>query len=278
VRSLHAQVCLILGAAGGIGSAVVRRFVAEGATVVAVDVDRERLNTLVAAFHNTPAPHAVVADPGVWVEAERLVDDVVSAHGGIDVVVSCAGRYDQAVALVDVPGDRIESALTECVRANVTSALHTIRAALPTLAARRGRVVLTASYASNLPSGGGVFYTAAKHALTGVVKQLAYELAPHVRVNAVAPGVARTVMTGLSTLEQGAADAVLDGTEAALPLGVLPATDDYSEVYALLASPTASVAMTGSTVVVDSGLAVRGLARPSAASLRQLAADAEDNR
>ncbi len=265
MQSLRGQVCVVLGAGGGIGSAVVRRFVADGATVVAVDVDVARVDALAG-----PA-RKVVADPGVWADAARVVDETVAEYGGIDVVLSCAGLFDQAIPLIDVPGEAIEQALTECLRANVTSALHTVRAALPTLAARRGRVVLTSSYAANAPSGGGVFYTAAKHALAGVVKQLAYELAPHVRVNAVAPGVAQTVMTGLSTLDQGKKDALLDGTEKALPLAVMPATDDYAAVYALLASPTESAAMTGSTVVVDSGLAIRGLAAPSGATLRELA-------
>jgi NAD(P)-dependent dehydrogenase (short-subunit alcohol dehydrogenase family) len=265
MEALRGQVCVVLGAGGGIGSAVVRRFVADGATVVAVDVYAARLDALAGPVTR------VTADPGVWAAAEKLVDETVSAHGGIDVIVSCAGLFDQAVPLVDVPGEAIEGALVECLRANVTSALHTVRAALPTLAARRGRVVLTSSYAANLPSGGGVFYTAAKHALAGVVKQLAYELAPHVRINAVAPGVAQTVMTGLATLDQGKKDAVLDGTEKALPLGVMPSTDDYASVYALLASPTDSAAMTGSTIVVDSGLAIRGLAQPSAGSLGGLA-------
>jgi NAD(P)-dependent dehydrogenase (short-subunit alcohol dehydrogenase family) len=274
MTSLDGQVCLLLGAGGGIGSAVARSFLDQGATLVAVDIDDLRLQALSSSCAAGASGRllTVVADPGVWTQAEKLVDDTVATYGGIDVVLSCAGVFDQAVPLVEVAGDLVEEALTQCLRANVTSALHVIRAALPTLAERRGRVILTSSFAGSAPSGGGVFYTMAKHALNGMVKQLAFELAPHVRVNAVAPGVAATMMTGLSVLDQGRKGAVLDGTAAVLPLGVIPQLEDYTAVYSLLADPHASAAMTGSTVVVDSGLSVRGLGRPAGNTLARLLA------
>lgn len=272
MSGLDGQICLVLGAAGGIGSAVVRSFVQQGATVVAVDVDAGRLDTLKADIPS-PLLRPVTCDPGSWEQAEALVLETINAYGGIDAVVSCAGVFDQGTPLVEIPGALIDDALTQCLRANVTSALHVVRAALGTLAERRGRIVLTSSFASTSSSGGGVLYTASKHALAGVVKQLAYEFAPHVRVNAVAPGVAATVMTGLSTLGQGKADAVLEGTESVLPLGDVPATDDYASVYSLLADPVASAAMTGTTITVDSGLAVRGLGAPSGRTLSSLVED-----
>lgn len=96
---------------------------------------------------------------------------------------------------------------------NVFAPLLGVRAALPHLIESRGAVVLTGSFATYHASGGGALYTASKHAVLGLVRQLAYEFAPDVRVNT------------------------------------------------LLASDQ-SRAMTGTMVPVDSGLGIRGLARP----------------
>jgi NAD(P)-dependent dehydrogenase (short-subunit alcohol dehydrogenase family) len=258
--SLDGQAALVVGAAGGIGRAVVERYVAEGATVLAVDRDASRLQALASV----DGVHVLAADVSDWTSAERAVAAAVDRLGRLDVLVSCVGIYDQAVRLVDIPGDRLAAAFDECFRVNVGSALLLVRAAIRPLAQSRGRIVLTGSFAGQRTSGGGVLYTASKHALVGVVSQLAYELAPKVRVNAVAPGVAATVMSGLRALDQGQRPAVLPGTEDALPLGVLPDVADYGALYALLGSATDSATVTGSVMVADSGLLVRGLASPNA--------------
>ena len=108
-----------------------------------------------------------------------------------------------------------------------------------------------------------MLYTAAKHAVLGLVSQLAFELAPKIRVNGVAPGVAQTLISGLGALGQSPKNSLLPGTEKQLPLETMPDTHDYGAVYALLGSAKDSAAMTGSMVVVDSGLLVRGLAAPN---------------
>src|SRR5581483_536490 len=197
-----------------------------------------------------------------WEASVAMVARAVEAFGGLDVLVCATGIYDHAVRLVDIPGERLEAAAAEAFRVNVTSMLLNVRAAAKQLLARRGRVVLTASHASFLPAGGGALYTAAKHAVAGLVCQLAYELAPKVRVNGVAPGVAPTVMSGIAALDQPARPSLLPGTESVLPLGRVPDPDEYGAVYALLGSHE-SAATTGSIVRVDSGLAIRGIARPA---------------
>jgi NAD(P)-dependent dehydrogenase (short-subunit alcohol dehydrogenase family) len=262
---LDGQIALVVGAGGGIGAAVVRRYVREGARVVAVDRDAERLGRLASELPAIAAPSVVtlVADASTWDGSRAMVARALAAFGGhLDVLVSTTGVYDHAVRLVDVPGERLEAAAAEAFRVNVTSMLLNVRAAVPHLLARRGRIVLTASHASFLPAGGGVLYTAAKHAVAGVVRQLAYELAPKIRVNGVAPGVAPTVMSGLATLDQPPRPSLLPGTEDILPLGRVPDPDEYGALYALLGS-TESGPMTGSIVHADSGLAIRGIARPA---------------
>ncbi|MHA6797052.1 SDR family NAD(P)-dependent oxidoreductase [Pseudonocardia bannensis] len=259
---LDDQVALIVGAAGGIGRAVVRRYLADGATVLAVDRSEERLAELQAESGGHPRLATMAADASTWAGCKAMVARAVTEFGGLDVLVSCVGVYDHGVRLVDIPGERLTDAFDECFRANVGSLLLCIRAAIEPLAARGGRIVVTGSFAGHRPSGGGVLYTSAKHAVVGLVSQLAYELAPKIRVNGVAPGVAKTVMSGLRSLDQEPRDALQPGTEDALPLQTLPHTDDYGAVYALLGSAESAV-ITGTVVVADSGLLVRGLAGPN---------------
>lgn len=266
VRALEGQSAVVVGAAGGIGRAVVMRYLAEGAGVVAVDRNQERLAELAAACEGLGHRRLAVlaGDAATWETSTHMVQVAVEKFGGLDVLVSCVGVWDQAVRLVDIPGEMLSDAVDEAFRLNVGSILLNVRAAVPELAKRHGRVVVTSSFASYRSSGGGVLYTAAKHAVTGVVTQLAYELAPHIRVNGVAPGVAKTVMSGLRSLDQQPKDSVLPGTEKMLPLQELPAVEDYAGIYLLLGSRTESAAMTGTVVVADSGLLVHGLDSPNA--------------
>ncbi|MGA4538971.1 SDR family oxidoreductase [Uniformispora flossi] len=260
---LEGQTALIVGAAGGLGAAVTRRYLAEGCAVVAADRDPERVAALAASAGDHPRLRAVTADAATWEGSRELAAEVRDTFGGPDVFVSCVGVYDHGARLADIDGAELGAALDECYRANVGSVLLNLRAVLEPLAARRGRVVLTASYASYRAGGGGVLYTSAKHAVRGLVTQLAYELAPAVRVNAVAPGVLPTVMSGLGALGQQARDAVLPGTEDALPLHRVPTPDDMAGLYVMLADPADTVAVTGTTIVADSGLLSRGLGTPA---------------
>jgi NAD(P)-dependent dehydrogenase (short-subunit alcohol dehydrogenase family) len=257
---LDGQVALVVGAGGGIGAAVARRYVREGARVAAVDRDPTRLAHLQTELGERIT--MLVADASTWEASQAMVARALEVFNALDVLVCTTGIYDHAVRLLDIPGDRLAAAAEECFRVNVTSMLLNARAAAPHLLARHGRIVLTASYASFLPAGGGALYTAAKHAVAGLVCQLAYELAPKVRVNGVAPGVAPTIMSGLQTLGQEPRPSLLPGTENVLPLGRVPDADEYGGIYALLGSEE-SRPMTGSIVRADSGLAVRGIAAPA---------------
>ncbi len=260
---LKEQSCLVLGGAGGIGKAVVRRYLEEGARVVAADRSNDRVVALNEEFPEFIAEGRLIgvcSDVSTWTANQQLVGRVIDEFGALDVLVSCVGIYDQAVTLAEIDPAQLEAAIDESFRVNVGAALLAIKAELPHLRTSRGRIVLTASFASFQPGGGGVLYTAAKHAVVGVVQQLAYELAPDIRINAVAPGVAATVMVGLTSLGQTPKDAVLPGTEAVLPLGSIPELSDYGAVYALLGSAEGSAAMTGTVIPVDSGLLVRGIA------------------
>lgn len=255
---LDGKVIVFTGSATGIGRSVVTRYVAEGARVVAADVS-PAVETLRDVLGDAVIP--VVGDARTWEGNVAAVEAALNAWGRLDVFVGNAGITDGAVPLERIPGDRLPAAFDELFHVNVLAPLLGARAAFDALVQSRGTVILTGSFASKNSAGGGALYTASKHAVLGLVRQLAYEFAPDVRVNGVAPGVAPTRLGGLTALGQEESDAVLDGTRDVLPLQEVSGVDAYDGIFTLLASDEASV-MTGAMVTADSGLAIRGIARP----------------
>lgn len=260
MNRLEKQVIVLTGAASGIGKSVLERYVREGARVVAVDISEEKVALLRNEFGDAVIPYAT--DVRSWegnLEAVRLA---VENFGRLDVFVGNAGITDGATMLEDIEGQQLEGAFNELFGVNVLAPMLGARAALPHLIESNGSIILTASYASSHAAGGGVLYTASKHAVLGIVRQLAYEFAPDVRVNGVAPGVAPTRLAGIGALGQSIHDSVLEGTGAVLPLQEVPTTESYSGVFTLLASREDSSIMTGTVITADSGLGVRGLSSP----------------
>jgi len=257
---LEGKVAVVTGAAGGIGRGVVERYVAEGARVVAVDRSVDGVEALRRDFADSLIP--VVGDVAAWSTNAEAARVAVEDLGGLDVFVGNAGISDHGRPLESLGGEEIPAAFHELFGINVKSYMLGARACLDGLLTSGGCIILTASFASFNPAGGGILYTASKHAVLGVVRQLAYELAPDVRVNGVAPGVAPTRLGGVESLDQAPADAVLPGSEEMLPLGQVPAAESYAGAFVYLASATESAQATGSVVTADSGLSVRGIARP----------------
>ncbi|WP_103943545.1 SDR family NAD(P)-dependent oxidoreductase [Thermomonospora echinospora] len=258
--ALEGKSVILTGAGAGIGRAVVARYVAEGARVVAVDIDEEGLASLADECGGAVVPLAV--DVRSWEGNVAAVRTAVTEFGGLDVLVVNAGITDGARPLLDIDGPDLTGAFQELFAVNVLAGLLAVRAAADALIASRGAVIMTGSYASFHASGGGALYTASKHALLGVVRQLAYELAPDVRVNGIAPGIAPTRLRGIDALGQERSDSVLEGTAAVLPLQEVPSTESYGGLYTLLANATDSGHVTGTMISADSGLSIRGLARP----------------
>jgi NAD(P)-dependent dehydrogenase (short-subunit alcohol dehydrogenase family) len=172
--------------------------------------------------------------------------------------------------LNDLPLARLEDAIDEIFAINVKGYLLGARAALAPVLRARGSMVFSCSLASYRAVDDGVLYVSTKHANLGIVRQLAWEFAPHVRVNGVAIGVARTRMEGLRCLGQPTIDAVLPGAEGVIPLGFIPEPSDYGGAFVYLASDAARV-VTGECLWADSGFGVRGIGSPAGG--RNLSAD-----
>lgn len=243
-------VALVTGASRGIGLAVARRLVAEGASVVLTARRAEALADAVAELGPDRAT-GVVGNTDDPAHRREVLDRIAVDHGRLDVLVSATGMNPWFGPLVELD----LAAARKVLEVNVISALgwvqEAVRHPVLRLAERGGSVVTVSSVTAEVPSAGIGFYGVSKAALNQLTRTLAVELGPKVRVNAVAPAVVKT----------GFSKALYDGREdevaAAYPLGRLGEPDDIAAAVAFLASADASW-ITGQVLTLDGGLIVAG--------------------
>lgn len=252
VDRLEGASVLVTGGATGLGRALVDRFVAEGAVVTVLDRSVAGLEQ-VAVAHGSMVT-TVHGDVTSGKDNESAVDAAIKAFGSIDVFVGNAGLWDFGRALADMTVGDVEHGFDELFNVNVKGYLLGARASLEELRRSRGSMIFTLSNASFFPMGGGPLYTASKHAGVGLVRQLAYELAPEIRVNAVAPGGMATDLRGPASLglqDQSISEAmpIRDYLQKYSALEIAPEPTDYVAAYMLLASRRDSRTTTG--VVLD---------------------------
>jgi NAD(P)-dependent dehydrogenase (short-subunit alcohol dehydrogenase family) len=262
---LEGDVALITGAGSGLGRALVDRFVAEGAQVVAFDRVTDRLREVEAAHRGSVT--GVEGDVTVAGDNQRAVAHALDRFGRLDTFIGNAGMFDYGAGIVDTAIEDLDRAFDEVFALNVKACLLGVKAAVAALIESRGSVLLTASMSSTHAGVGGVVYTASKHAVVGLVRQLAYELAPSVRVNGVAPGFMRTDIRGPRSLGLGNQTPSSVGdldqlADALLPLRFLPTPQDYTGHYVQLASRANAAATTGVVIACDGGLDARGIGLP----------------
>ena len=258
------RVAIVTGAARGIGAATVDVLVNEGYRVVAVERCRDIPEVPYALA--TPADlDAVVARHGESVLG--LVGDVRSAtdmqlsvetatrhFGRLDAVVACAGVVSAGVPIWLVSDEAWDAVWS----VNVLGTRRLIEAAAPTLIANgrdaHGRIVAVASAAGRTGLYNLAAYTAAKHAVVGLIRSAAMDLAPYgVTANVISPGSTRTAILEASARVYG-----LDNAEdfaEQQPIGRLIEPTEIAAAIAWLCSP-ASSAMTGADVAVDGGMTV----------------------
>ncbi|MGE2841974.1 SDR family NAD(P)-dependent oxidoreductase [Rhodococcus sp. 2.95] len=240
---------LVTGGGSGLGRALVTRFLDEGARVTVLDRTPESLAELDSATRKTL--NIVAGDVTSAADNVAAVNSAVSAYGGVDVFVGNAGIWDFNRTILEMTTEEVENGYRELFDVNVKGYLLGARAVAEHLAERRGSMIFTLSNAALYPRGGGVLYTASKHAGVGIVSQLAYELAPHIRVNAVAPGGMATNLRGPQAMglgDQSLSDVLPspDSLKDYSALDVAPRPVDYVDTYVLLAAPQESATITGS--------------------------------
>ncbi|MFI1865288.1 3-(cis-5,6-dihydroxycyclohexa-1,3-dien-1-yl)propanoate dehydrogenase [Streptomyces jumonjinensis] len=265
---LEGYAALITGGGSGIGRAVAERFLAEGASVTVLGRDRSRLEEVVDSAADRSRIHTVTGDVRDSDALHTAVQETVDRFGKLDTLVANAGVWDYQRQLTRLTADELDTAFDEVFSVNVKGYLLAAEAAWRELVKTRGSIVMTLSNASFYVNGGGPLYTASKHACLGLMRELAYELAPKVRVNGVACGGMNTDLRGPRSLSLAdrsiAASFARRGPDTPPPPIPLhdSSTDprDFTGPYVLLASRAQSGPVTGHAINADGGIGVRGFA------------------
>lgn len=236
---LDGQITLITGAAGGIGSAVVRTFTAAGATVIATDIGASN------PFAGAAGVHYYCYDVTSGDATDALVGRVIADHGKIDALVLCAGSIANT-PLADSSDDEWASILS----VNLMGVVNPLRKIFPLMCAQgSGKIVALGSIAAKIGGvASGPAYVSAKSAVHGLMKWTAKNGAAHgVFANIIAPGPVETPMW------QNVTDRAPPKAHGSVPLGRFGQPEDIAQAILFLSSP-ASNWITGTTLDVNGGM------------------------
>lgn len=269
---LEGDVAIITGGGSGLGRALVERFFEEGAHVVVLEHSQAKSDQLKADFGDRIG--VVTGDVRSMADNKKAVALAVEKFGKLDILVGNAGIMDNPVLMMDMPEDRLDAAFDEVMSVNVKGYILAAYAAAPELEKTHGSMVFTASSASFIPGGGGIFYTTSKHAVVGVVRELAYQFAPKIHVNAVAPGPMRSDLRGSKAL--GVDDYAFSPATPEVKAGLaeifpLPSDDpaDYAGLFVTLASRRNNATTTGEVIHAADGIGIRGHLAPTGALMKK---------
>ena len=250
--SMQGKAVLITGGGTGIGAACARRLGSEGAQVVVMGRRRERLEMVA----QQAGGQAAVGDAASGVDVRRVLAQIVHCHGGLDILICCAGEHG-AGKLTDTD----DAAWEGSMRANLTTAFVAARESLPLLCERGGTILMIASIAGLVAGPEVCGYTTSKHALIGLTRSLARDYGPHgVRVNAICPGWVRTHMADeemqvLMDRDGITLDEAYARVTADVPLRRPAIAEEIAAACRFLVSEEASI-VTGAVLVADGGAMV----------------------
>ncbi len=240
MKGLEGKRVVVTGGTSGIGEATSRRFLDEGARVVALAVGEEEVATAAERIPGVEALRCDVADAAAVAAAFVQIDELL---GGVDVLVANAGIS------IRKPFLEIEEAdWRRVLDVNLTGVFHCAQQAARRMHAGDGGVILMTASTNGLT--GHEFYADYNASKAGVIllaRTMALELAPKVRVNAVCPGYVLTPMQRAEYTEE-----MLAEVNASIPIGRHAAPEEIAALYAFLASDEGAY-FTGAVISIDGG-------------------------
>ena len=241
---LKDKVAIITGGTRGIGLAVVKTFLEQGAQVVLFGSRQETVDKTIGelkAINESWPVTGLAPDLTQYASVESAIAQVVRDYGRVDILVNNAGISARESIYQYKPED-----FDRIVDLNIKAVFYCSKAAAPYMRDQGGGVILNTSSMVSIygqPSGSG--YPASKFAVNGLTKSLARELGrDHIRVNAVAPGVTRTDMVAALPPE------MVERISATIPLGRVGEPQEVANAFLFLASDMASY-ITGAVISVD---------------------------
>ncbi|MES2897994.1 MAG: SDR family oxidoreductase [Pseudomonadota bacterium] len=253
---LDGKVAMITGAASGIGLGTVELFVAEGARVVAADIQDEKGAMLAKRFPGKVAyAHCDVTDEG---EIEAALKLARSEFGGLDILFNNAGISDRMTSITEITAEGWSWIFDVLVRGPALGMKH----AVPLMLERGGGSIINTASIAGLQAGWGpIAYSTAKAGVVHMSRVAAAQLSPQkIRVNAICPGLIATSIFGASMgLPREVADQmaarVAEGAATVQPVPKAGMPEDIAQAALYLASD-ASAFVSGTHIVVDGGITV----------------------
>ncbi|AGS26519.1 SDR family NAD(P)-dependent oxidoreductase [Rhizobium etli] len=247
MKDYEDKVVIITGAGSGMGRAMVGEFVSRGARVAAMDVNLERAKETVGRLSDPSMAFALQVDVSDQDSVKRGVDTVIARWGRIDLLCNNAGILDGHATAHEV-------SLAEWNRVlavNLTGPFLMARAVIPQMLAQgKGAIINTSSTSGFSAAGGGSAYTASKHGVIGLTRQLTFEYgARGIRVNSICPGA---TATPLALPEHNAASPDMDLAISKVPARRWCQPEEIAKLAAFLGSDDADY-VHGSDYVMDGG-------------------------
>ncbi|MCK8487763.1 SDR family oxidoreductase [Paenibacillus sp. MBLB2552] len=246
---LNGKIAVVTGAASGMGKAIAELFAAEGAKVVVSDLNLEQAGKVVEGIESRGGVAiAITANVAVEEDVQRLIDSTVSRFGTVDILVNNAGIMDNFVPA----GDMTDALWDKVFAVNTTGPMRTIRKTLPIFMEKKAGVIVNIASAGGLfGSRAGAAYTASKHAVVGLTKNVGFQYATlGIRCNAIAPGAVETNIGSTLTAVNP-----FGMERAQVGMGINPGLgkpEDIAKVALFLASDESSF-INGTTITADAG-------------------------
>lgn len=247
--SLEKKVAVITGGTTGIGLAIAKEFVLEGATVVITGLEQEQIETAVQEVGKNC--FGAKADASNSIEMDSLLKEIKTKHGRLDTIIA------NAVVDEHAPLGRItEEQFDKMMNTNLKGVLFTIQSAIPLLQSD-GTIILIGSTASIAPPAGMCIYGAIKAGFRGMVRALIQDVkGTGVRINILSPGAVDTPSLRRALGKAGGAnnaDAIIESISKRSPIGRIGNASEIGKVAVFLAS-NASSYVNGVELFADGGL------------------------